>query len=535
MAKDIDDADGFIASGPVPIGFACLGARIDWGGWMKGRELGVFSQGPELGPLSEPGDVPFGVGVFGTSRDAPGVWGTSFGPFGVQGQLGDAGPSPLPKAGVFGTANNDYGIIGTSTRRPGIWGHSEDDNGVVATSTNSFGVVAQSGNGAALQIDRPAAILATSSQRIAVSAVSNAVVAVHAHSGAPHNFGLFKTGAVTATSSGPFHGVSALSLNFDAVHGSSSGSNGVTGLSGARHGVEGLSFAPPRAPGVKLADAPAGVRGQSMNGSIGVLGVADSPTATSGAGVVGVGSPHAPAGFFEGDLHVTGQIFAGIKDAIVPFPDGSKRLLHCMESPEHWFEDFGSARLTRGRVTVKLDADFAKVVTLNGYRVFLTPEGDCQGLYVRSKRGTSFEVRELQGGTSNVAFSYRIVARRKDIKAHTRFAKIDTRLPIPTGKARAARGRQAARALLATLAKDAKIETTVPMPTGKARAARGRQAARLPSSIRALIAATALPIHTRKVRAARGRKAALPSSIRALLAEQRKLARKTRRKPAVRG
>jgi len=205
-----------------------------------------------------------------------------------------------------------------------------------------------------------------------------------------------------------------------------------------------------------------------------------------------------------------------------------------MESPEHWFEDFGSARLARGRATVKLDADFAKVVKLNEYRVFLTPEGNCQGLYVR-KRGTSFEVRELQGGTSNVAFSYRIVARRKDIKAHTRFAEIDTRLPIPTGKARAARGRQAARALLATLAKDAKIETTVPMPTGKARAARGRQAARLPSSIRALIAATALPIHTRKVRAARGRKAALPSAIRALLAEQRKRARKTRRKPAVRG
>jgi hypothetical protein len=47
-----------------------------------------------------------------------------------------------------------------------------------------------------------------------------------------------------------------------------------------------------------------------------------------------------------------------------------------MESPEHWFEDFGSARLTRGRAKVKLDADFAKVVTLNGYRVFLTPEGD---------------------------------------------------------------------------------------------------------------------------------------------------------------
>jgi hypothetical protein len=106
------------------------------------------------------------------------------------------------------------------------------------------------------------------------------------------------------------------------------------------------------------------------------------------------------------DLHVTGQIFAGVKDAIVPFPDGSKRVLHCVESPEHWFEDFGSARLKRGRATVTLDAEFAKVVMLNGYRVFLTPEGDCKGLYVHSKRGVSFEVRELQGGTSSIAFSY---------------------------------------------------------------------------------------------------------------------------------
>jgi hypothetical protein len=228
----------------------------------------------------------------------------------------------------------------------------------------------------------------------------------------------------------------------------------VTGYSSANYGVYGLSFAPLRAPGVKLADAPAGVYGQSMNGSMGVLGVAD-PSASSGAGVAGVGSPHAPAGYFEGDLIVTGQIFAGIKDAIMPFPDGSHRLMHCMESPEHWFEDFGAGRLKGGRTVVKLDADFAKVIKRGDYHVFLTPKGDCRGLCVRRQEGASFEVRELQGGTSNVAFSYRVVAKRKDIKAHTRFAKIDPRLPIPTGKARAGHRRKAARALLATLAKDA--------------------------------------------------------------------------------
>jgi hypothetical protein len=50
---------------------------------------------------------------------------------------------------------------------------------------------------------------------------------------------------------------------------------------------------------------------------------------------------------------------------------------------------------------------------------------------VRRKRAASFEVRELAGGNSSVAFSYRIVGRRKDVKNFRRFAKFDPRLPLP--------------------------------------------------------------------------------------------------------
>src|SRR5262249_15170156 len=67
------------------------------------------------------------------------------------------------------------------------------------------------------------------------------------------------------------------------------------------------------------------------------------------------------------------------------------------------------------------------------------PEGDCRGLYVRRKSAVNFEVREFMGGKSSVAFSYRIVGRRKDIGGHKRFAKIDTRLPLPAAGTRAAR------------------------------------------------------------------------------------------------
>jgi hypothetical protein len=189
----------------------------------------------------------------------------------------------------------------------------------------------------------------------------------------------------------------------------------VVGTSDTVHGVIGTS------------NANTGVFGYSTN-SIGIAGVS-----SNSYGVVGVArQPGGFAGVFDGNVYSNGTITAPVKNAVVPFPDGSQRVLHCMESPEHWFEDFGSAKLARGRAVVKLDANFAKVIKRGDYRVFLTPEGDCRGLYVRRRSANRFEVRELTGGKSSTAFSYRIVGRRKDVKQHRRFAKVDMPLPLPT-------------------------------------------------------------------------------------------------------
>ena len=183
-----------------------------------------------------------------------------------------------------------------------------------------------------------------------------------------------------------------------------------------------------------------------------------------------------------GDLTLQdATVAAKIKSAIVPFPDGSHRLLHCMESPEHWFEDFGTAKLKRGRAVVKLDADFGKVIKRGDYKVFFTPEGDCRGLYVRRKSAASFEVRELMGGKSSSAFSFRIVGRRKDIKEHRRFAKIDTRLPLPDAAARPPRQPKpsavALRAFVARLEREARQRR----PKGAKKAGRPRA---LPKALR---------------------------------------------------
>jgi hypothetical protein len=231
------------------------------------------------------------------------------------------------------------------------------------------------------------------------------------------------------------------------VYGQSWVGTGVEGFSAEVTGVKGISdFHTPPLEGPTIPDPVtiAGVWGSSSERH-GVIGTSNAKAgvygySTNSNAVVGItGNPAAYAGLFVGNIGVTGEVKSGVKSAVVPFPDGSQRLLHCMESPEHWFEDFGSAKLARGRALVKLDANFAKVIKRGDYRVFVTPEGNCHGLYVRRKSANSFEVRELTGGKSSIAFSYRIVGRRKDIKGHRRLAKVDMPLPLPRRAPRAPR------------------------------------------------------------------------------------------------
>jgi hypothetical protein len=131
----------------------------------------------------------------------------------------------------------------------------------------------------------------------------------------------------------------------------------------------------------------------------------------------------------SGNLFCTGTLGAAVKA-------GAKQRYgtYSVQSPENWMEDFGSSALNVGVVTVNLEPRFAK--TISGkvdYKVFLTPSGECEGLYVANRTATSFEVRELHQGTSNVQFDYRIVAHRKGLES-TRMPELNlgTAKPRPT-------------------------------------------------------------------------------------------------------
>src|SRR5207244_12039183 len=126
-------------------------------------------------------------------------------------------------------------------------------------------------------------------------------------------------------------------------------------ISGALTCVSGISGT--QGPAVLNTSNIAGVRGTS-DGANGVIGTSNRSIGVVGfsnnVGVFGQSTnPASFAGLFAGNVQVTGTLSAAVKNAVVPFPDGSKRVLHRMESPAHGFEYFVSAKVYGVRAVVE--------------------------------------------------------------------------------------------------------------------------------------------------------------------------------------
>jgi hypothetical protein len=115
----------------------------------------------------------------------------------------------------------------------------------------------------------------------------------------------------------------------------------------------------------------------------------------------------------DGNLVVGGNLsVTGTKAALVSTTAYGPRELYAVESPQNWFEDFGSAKMMGGEKVVEIEPIFRSTVdTDRGYHVFLTPNGRCS-LYVAEKWRSSFQVKSL-AGAADCSFDYRIVASRK--------------------------------------------------------------------------------------------------------------------------
>jgi len=327
-----------------------------------------------------------GTGVAGTSSSGVGVLGRADSGDGVQGRATGG-------CGVYGASENYISVCGVSPGWLGVGGYTAEGRGVIGGATGSGDAVvgyANAGNGVTGMSQRTHGV-----QGYCVGGPG----AVGVRGDAARGIGVSGTGdwGVVGVSTGSGAGVMA-SARTDAVVATSNSARGVVGstLSSTGSGVHGI--ANPAGPGT----GHVGLRGTSSRG-FGLL-------ASTSTGV---------AGGFIGSVVVIGNFTAigGVKSAAVPHPDGSHRLTYALESPETWFEDFGRARLASGRAEVRLDPDFAALVRTDDFHVFLTAEGESPGLFVAERNEAGFEVREQRGGEGDIPFSYRVVARRRDVDA----------------------------------------------------------------------------------------------------------------------
>jgi hypothetical protein len=317
------------------------------------------------------GNGPNGVVGIGTAR---GVTGTGL--VGVEGEAtgtNSIGVSGLGSTGVLGTGSgNGTGVQGTGDI--GVWGQG--------ASGNTLGVLAVGGNG----------LIAAGNE------TGDNVLGV----------------AGTVGNSGKNLGVEGTS---DSVNGT---------------GLYGLAISPSHIGGGRGC-CPVGVWGDTSSnagGAAGLVGTADDARAiylenNSPSGV--------PTAFMQQDASGELALMAGgaggfctintngalscphALSVMAPVDSGKRRVaLYAMESPQNWFEDFGSGQLTGGTARIALDTTFAEEVNTGvSYHVFLTPHEECEGLYVSDESASGFEVHELHHGQSNVTFDYRIVALRR--------------------------------------------------------------------------------------------------------------------------
>ena len=212
------------------------------------------------------------------------------------------------------------------------------------------------------------------------------------------------------------------------VHGTSYSSNGVLGQSTSGIGVYG-----------KTATGLYGVVGSSgtSQGSAGLLGIATGPNAV-GFGTVTTGGATF-AGYFNGTTVVNGAFaVTGSKSAAVKDAAGDYRLMYSVESPEAWFEDFGTGTLANGKAEIKIDPPFAHHIRTDQYHVFITEHDQHNALHVTGRMAQGFTVQaddatlKAKGkSAASVAgtFSWRVVAKRADIKGE-RLAKFTMPPPL---------------------------------------------------------------------------------------------------------
>jgi hypothetical protein len=338
-----------------------------------------------------------GAGVLGVVATA-----TKVAAFGVYGEGSGPGAD-----GVFGrAATNGFGVIGTSSTGSGVEGEADSASGYGGifrntTPLNGVGLYAAgSGGGIEASANNGDGIDGTTTFQSAEGGGASGIFgADDSTDGGSGNAGVLGT-----STSG--YGVEGIASNNAAIFGTSTNSIGIFAQSGAALSCNaggGWPFCPAASPALML-QAPDS--SPTLPATRGMAIVAQTSTGTPIMSLDAAGNM-----ILAGSLIVDGQLNYGTDGGTCNEPECASPQLK-RAGGTAGVERTGEAQLIAGRAYVSLDAGAPPGLDVSkGYHVFVTPEGDCNGLFVTGKTAHGFRVRELHGGRSTLAFDYRVVGK----------------------------------------------------------------------------------------------------------------------------
>jgi len=365
-------------------------------GWNQGTGNGVRGDAGNANNGVYGQNTGTGSGVYGISNNAGG--------FGIRGyHLSATG------TGLLATGNNaasTYLISGTgiaSNGENGIfsYGRVATGTGVIGTGNNSTSIITNTNGGG-----------------VAGSGTRNGV------------FGYAGLGAVANGNRGNAGGIFMLDTDNDVSNNGSTNNNGIR-ASAVIAGFDNIAFndnATPTPTSYPAQDSYFG--GYFSGGTERTGGAATIPSYA----YVGLRYNTAANGLSGTDFKIVGP---GNVSTIINDEKNVPRIMFAPEAPEIVFQDYGVGQLVNGQVYIALDPVLKNSLHIDSehpLKVFVTLEGDCNGVYVTNKSANGFTVKELQNGTSNVPFSWQIVANRADTKdANGRVVSKHVGLRLPEG------------------------------------------------------------------------------------------------------
>jgi hypothetical protein len=355
---------------------------------VAGSAFGVYGQTSS----------PASMGVFGVNLDV-----SAAPAHGIQGQTGAAGSAAgvrgINNAAAIGAAQNGFGVRGSANQAPTgtgfVMGVRGDCSGATGSTYGIYGQVAS----------------ATGFGADAVNTNANGT-------------GLLVTGNNVA---GTYLGAGSGA----AINGSGTGTLSVgktvasgVGVIGIGNNLTGSIFSPAVGCGVSGVGTQYGIAGYAtttVNTNGNNNGAFNGAAASAGGyfevQAAGVAQTWAYVGVRDNTATLRKIIGPGTVNTIVKDLDNQLVALSCPETPENLFQDYGQGKLVNGFAHINIDPILAKNIVVNDQhplRVFIQLEGDCKGVFVTNKTATGFDVKELDGGSSNVSFSYSITANRAD-------------------------------------------------------------------------------------------------------------------------